>query len=67
MIKIDDIYARTTGYLIQHIHVHWCMQNSQHSMFAHPDFNNILIDNYNREILLTFMLADGVYITRSST
>ena len=34
-------------------------------MLAHPDFNNISIDNYKRERFPTFMLADGAYITRS--
>ena len=32
-------------------------------MLAHTDFKNISIDTYKKEILPTFMLAYGVYIT----
>ena len=32
-------------------------------ILAYPIFHNILIDTYKREILPTFMLEDGVYIT----
>ena len=33
-------------------------------MLAHFDYNNILIDTYKGEIFLTFMSAEGVYLTR---
>ena len=34
-------------------------------MLDHPDFNNISIDSYKREILNTFMLALHVYVACS--
>ena len=45
MIEISDIYVSTNWYLLQQISMNRNMKNSQHSMLAHPDFNNILIDN----------------------
>ena len=33
-------------------------------MFANPVFHDVPIDTYDKEIFPTFMLADGVYITR---
>ena len=33
-------------------------------MLDHPDFNNISIENYKQEILPTFVLTGGVYVTR---
>ena len=32
-------------------------------MLARPDFNNISIGVYKREILMTFLLAEVLYIT----
>ena len=34
-------------------------------MLTNPDYNNISIENYIREMFLTFMLALGVYVNRS--
>ena len=34
-------------------------------MLAHPNFNNISIDNYKQEIFCTFSLGCGVYVTFS--
>ena len=34
-------------------------------MLDYPDFKNISTDNYNWEILPTFLLAYGGYVTRS--
>ena len=45
MIKIDDIYVSTNGFLLQQINMCWCRENSQHSMLDHTNFNNISIDN----------------------
>ena len=65
MIKIANIYINITGYLLQLIHFHRCRENIQHSMFDHPDFDNIPIGKYKLEIFTTFMLSDGAYITCS--
>ena len=65
MIKIANIYVRTTGYILQMIYICWCMENSQHYMLSNPDFNNIPIDHYKWEIFTTFMLSCGIYVTRS--
>ena len=61
-MKIADIYVRITGYLIQEIIIHQWRINSQYFMLAHI-FPKIIIYTYKREIFLTFMLADGFYIT----
>ena len=34
-------------------------------MSDYPDFNKISIDSYKWEILPTFMLEYGIYVTRS--
>ena len=65
MIKIVDVYVRTTVSLLQHIDISWCGKNSQHYITAHTDLNKFLIDNYKREIFLTFMLEYCVYVTCS--
>ena len=67
MIKIYDIYVRTTGFLLQPIDFFRCKKHSQHSMLANPDFKNILIHYLKQEILQTFMLAFCLYITSSFT
>ena len=36
-------------------------------MFANPDYNNISIANFKREIFMTFMLELYVYVTSSLT
>ena len=65
MIQIADIYVSTTGYLLHMINIRQYRLNSQHYLLAHHDSNRISIDNYKRNIFPTFMLADGVYNTRS--
>ena len=58
-LKIDDIYVSTTWYLFQQINIQMRRNNTQHSMLALFNINNIAIDNYKQEIFRTFMLADG--------
>ena len=65
MIKISDIYVSTPVYLLQQISLYQGRNNSQHYMLARPDFKNISIDTYRREMFPTFMLIAGVYITCS--
>ena len=65
MIKISDIYVSTTGSILQLINFHWCRKNSQNSMLANPDFNNISIENYEQEILQTFMSEFCLFVTCS--
>ena len=65
MINIAEIYVRTTVSLLQQIHICCYRENIKYYMLAHPDFNNISIDTYKQEILSTFLLANGVYITCS--
>ena len=65
LTKISDIYVSTTGYLLQKVNIFCCRINSQHSMLAHNDLNNISIEPYKHEILTTFMLEYGVNINRS--
>ena len=65
MIKISEICVGITGYLLHHISIHPFSKNIKHSMLAHPNFNNISIENYKREQFPTFVLSDGEYITRS--
>ena len=48
MIKIDNIYASTTGSLLQMINTHWCRESIQHYLLANPDYNNISIDNHKK-------------------
>ena len=61
----DEINAHISGYLFQGIMIHWWRINSQH-FFVSPSFSHeISIDIYKQEILPTFMLEDGVYITIS--
>ena len=64
MMKINDIYDRVNGYLLQVFNIHWCKKNLQHYMLALPYFNYISIMTFRREIFLTFMVEDGAYITR---
>ena len=59
-MQISDIYVSITGSLLPQINIRLCRKNSQHSMLAHTDFNDILIENYEQEIFLTFILEDGV-------
>ena len=58
-LKIDDIYVSTTWYLFKQINIQMRRNNTQHSMLALFNINNIAIDNYKQEIFRTFMLADG--------
>ena len=64
-INFADIYVSITVSLLQQINICWCRNNCQYSMPAHPEFKNIPMENYKREILLTFMLADCLYVTHS--
>ena len=66
-IKISDIYVNTTGFLLQLINFRRCRKNSQHSMLANPDFNNISIDDYKQYILPKFMFELCVFVTSSLT
>ena len=65
MITIADIYVSISGYIIQEIIIHQCRTNRQHSMLSHPGLLDISIYTCLQEGLLTFMLEDGVYITRT--
>ena len=65
MINISDIYVSITESLLHMINISRCRENSLHYMLAHLDFKDNLIDNYKREILPIFMLADGEHITFS--
>ena len=64
-MKISNIYVSITGYLLKVIDTNWCRKNSQHYMLAYTDFNHNSIDTHKQVIFPTFMLEDGVYITRS--
>ena len=44
MMKISDIYISTTESILQHINIHRCWRNFQHSMLSHLDFNYNPID-----------------------
>ena len=65
MIKISDIYVSTNWYILYKLNICWCRENSEHSMSANTDFNNISVENPKWKILPTFMLADGVYVAYS--
>ena len=54
-INVAGIYGSTSGYLLQIIYIRWCRENIQHSMSANRDFNNILMENYKRDIFPTFV------------
>ena len=64
-MNVYEICVSTTGYPIQMIYIFQCKGNSQHSMSYNPDFSNISMENYKREILPTFMLALRLYVIRS--
>ena len=66
-MNVADIYVRTTGYLLPIIHFLQCRKNSQHSMSANTDFNNISMDKYKQEIFPTFVLALQLYVIPSFT
>ena len=63
-MKTANIYVRIYGYLIQEINIRFIRINSKHFILAASVFHDITIDTYKQERFLTFMLADGVYITR---
>ena len=67
IFRISDIYVSITEFLHQLIYISWGRNNSQHSMLDNPDYNNISIDKYYRNIFQTFMLSLHVYVTRSFT
>ena len=58
MILISDIYVSITVSLLHmiYIYIHWVGGNSQYSMLDRPYYNNMLFDNYKREIFRTFMI-----------
>ena len=66
MIKIEDIYVGTTLSLLQLIFCR-CINNSQHYVLANPDFNNLPIEKYKREMLQTFMSKICLFVTISLT
>ena len=59
------IGVSANGSLIQRIYIYWCRKNSQHYMLANPDFKNISMENYKREIFPTFMLELRLYVIHS--
>ena len=63
MIKIDDIYFSTTGYLPQLRNICQYRKNIQHSILYHTNFIYISIDNCKWELFPTFLFEDGVHIT----
>ena len=65
MLNASGIYGSTTLYLLQMITFYLLRINSRHYVLDHPYLNYNSIDNYKREISLTFMLEYCVYITRS--
>ena len=48
MIKVSDIYVSTTGPVHWLINICLFRKTSQHYILAHPDYNNISIENYKR-------------------
>ena len=67
MIKISNIYVSITVSLFNYIYIYicWGIKHIQHSMLAHPEYNNISINNYYQVILQTFMLAEWLFIACS--
>ena len=66
-MNIYDIYVSNNVSLLQLIYIRWDRKNIQHSMLFNPEYNNISIDNYKREIFQIFMLELRLYIPYSST
>ena len=46
IIKYSNIYVSITVYLLWLICISWGRGNSQHSMLANTEYNNISVDNY---------------------
>ena len=63
VINVTDIYISTSGSLFLQINILPGMINRQHFMLANPVFYKVSTDTYKQERFLTFVLADGVYIT----
>ena len=61
--SIAKFYVKITVSIIQFIYFCSERYNSQHSMSAIPENNNILINIYYQKILKTFMLELCVFVT----
>ena len=55
-INVADIYVSTAGYKLQLIYICQFKNIGQQYRLANPDYNNISIDKYRREILPTVMV-----------
>ena len=64
-MNVSNIYVSKTVSQLYIIYVSWCKINSQNYVSDKPYFNHILMNNYKREILTTFMLALLLYVIRS--
>ena len=55
-VNVANIYVRTNISLLQIIYLGWCRENCQHSMSSNTYLNHILMENYKRQRLTSFML-----------
>ena len=62
---IAKTFASFNLYLLQQINIHWNKKNSEYSILADPDVNEIAIGTYKQEIFPKLILIDVVYITSS--